>query len=684
MFSSAKFPLFCSGRDTIAHSDVEGAKHLPNGTQAAVGDVVAMGADQKARWTPLSGVSVSSVFGRTGAVTAQPGDYTAAQVGAAAASHVHDAASITTGVLDVARIPVLPSQIQVASSGDLTALTTGQQAQIGQGTIVTTTDGFRWVYTGAGSKTVYSSYITLADVTPDWSAIANKPSLEPALGAPEATAFLRSDSTGLRYWVALTLQFLYDISSQIVTSATRGAFTLKRGSAADTDDVLAIKNGAGTKTASVAGNGYAKYQHLEVGDVFGSGGNGTGIFYTGYNVSGVGFGGIYLNSAGAPYIAAPSGQVARVDVGGTRIAEISASGLDVSGAVTAGSVSAPLHTFGGYAISEGNSATPVGDGDVVICSASRIRGWMELRWSASNREETVFVYTAAGQFDATGASIQILGRYSYQDYGSISGLKLMLSSDGATVYLVATLADRNSGLTPIRCLYSGTDPIAYGGSMPAGGSTIKTLALETSGVRVSSLGSQDLAGTGTRAVAADSTGKLVVSSRGFLWSDAAKDFNASSSNLTMLSASSGQRKIPANTWTAGKVLQLKIQAIISSSYDGSSYTTFQFFIGPDGSYISPYYMNVNTERTLAPGQWSLASTVTIRCVSAGASGVFYCTYDTTISNATGTTSYRDVGSDQMGGNLNIINTTVDRYIDFTEQAVNTNIYGVTSSAEWIA
>lgn len=86
-----------------------------------------------------------------------------------------DASKIASGVFDVARIPVLPSQKQIVSSGGIANLTAPQQAEIGQGTIVTTTDGQRWVYTGTGSKTAEASYITLADVTPEWTAIANKP-----------------------------------------------------------------------------------------------------------------------------------------------------------------------------------------------------------------------------------------------------------------------------------------------------------------------------------------------------------------------------------------------------------------------------------------------------------------------------------------------------------------------------
>lgn len=90
------------------------------------------------------------------------------------------AASRLTGVIDRARIPVLPSGRQFASTGGLPQLTSAQQAEIGEGSIVTTTDGMRYVYSGQGSKTVAASYTVLADITPDWDALANKPSFYPS------------------------------------------------------------------------------------------------------------------------------------------------------------------------------------------------------------------------------------------------------------------------------------------------------------------------------------------------------------------------------------------------------------------------------------------------------------------------------------------------------------------------
>lgn len=92
-------------------------------------------------------------------------------------SHTHDASAIVSGVIDLARIPIIPSQVQVVSTQNSIAnLTVAEQAQItGAGVLVTTTDGNRWVYSGSGSKTSEASYVKVADITPDWSEISNKP-----------------------------------------------------------------------------------------------------------------------------------------------------------------------------------------------------------------------------------------------------------------------------------------------------------------------------------------------------------------------------------------------------------------------------------------------------------------------------------------------------------------------------
>jgi hypothetical protein len=107
-------------------------------------------------------------------------------------SHFHHASSINTGVLDPARIPVINTSIQVISQGGLADLTVSQQDEITKGALVTTTDGQRYVYT-TGSKTNSSSYILLADVTPEWSVIANKP----VTFAPTSHTHTVSEVTGL-------------------------------------------------------------------------------------------------------------------------------------------------------------------------------------------------------------------------------------------------------------------------------------------------------------------------------------------------------------------------------------------------------------------------------------------------------------------------------------------------------
>lgn len=53
----------------------------------------------------------------------------------------------------------------IVSGSDIASLTTTQQALIREGSIVTTTDGRRWVYSGAGSKVLEASYIPLSDVS---------------------------------------------------------------------------------------------------------------------------------------------------------------------------------------------------------------------------------------------------------------------------------------------------------------------------------------------------------------------------------------------------------------------------------------------------------------------------------------------------------------------------------------
>lgn len=112
----------------------------------------------------------------------------------AAATHTHDASSITSGTLSIDRIPVLPSQAPVVVNGLLASITSSQESSIVTGTVVITSDGKRYVYKGTGAKTSADSYIILADIAPSWASISEKP----AVFSPEAHTHLVSDVAGLQ------------------------------------------------------------------------------------------------------------------------------------------------------------------------------------------------------------------------------------------------------------------------------------------------------------------------------------------------------------------------------------------------------------------------------------------------------------------------------------------------------
>lgn len=89
-----------------------------------------------------------------------------------------DASKITSGTIDQARLPVTSGG--VVSSGAIADLTAPQQALIVEGTLVTTSDGAQWRYSGTGSKTLEASYVELSTAT-DWAALTSVP--------PEITSF---------------------------------------------------------------------------------------------------------------------------------------------------------------------------------------------------------------------------------------------------------------------------------------------------------------------------------------------------------------------------------------------------------------------------------------------------------------------------------------------------------------
>ena len=113
---NARAPIIIRG-DEITHLDADGYKHLPRAASLPDGKILA---SSGGAWRPsdLSGVSVSSVFGRTGAVAAQTGDYTAEQVGALAVA-LKGAAN---GVAELGADGKVPSAQLPASSSPIVSV----------------------------------------------------------------------------------------------------------------------------------------------------------------------------------------------------------------------------------------------------------------------------------------------------------------------------------------------------------------------------------------------------------------------------------------------------------------------------------------------------------------------------------------------------------------------------------
>jgi hypothetical protein len=83
--------------------------------------------------------------------------------------------------------------------------------------------------------------------------------------------------------VTFSLQSVYNTSPtpQIVTNSTQGALTIKRGSAADTDNILVGQNGAGVNTTTITGAGVFTGSVLNSnGSIFSSSGIARGNYFT--------------------------------------------------------------------------------------------------------------------------------------------------------------------------------------------------------------------------------------------------------------------------------------------------------------------------------------------------------------------------------------------------------------------
>ena len=204
--------------------------------------------------TPLSSSTPAAlgVAAAGNATAAARGDHvhalpTPAAIGAAAASHTHDASAIVSGTIDPARLPVLPGSVQIVAT-TIAGLTAGEQAQIGDGSIVTTTDGRRWVYTGSGSKTDEASYIVLADVTPEWVAIANRPTTLAGYGISDAAPISHTHTA------SQITDFAASVRAQVEAAIAAGANVTitPAGSGATRTFTIAAAGGGGSALSGTA------------------------------------------------------------------------------------------------------------------------------------------------------------------------------------------------------------------------------------------------------------------------------------------------------------------------------------------------------------------------------------------------------------------------------------------------
>lgn len=88
-----------------------------------------------------------------------------------------DATVIKTGMIDLARLPALPSANTIVCT-TIPAMSAGDQALVAKGTVVIeSTTGNTYRYSGSGSVILNASYIQQSDLTPDWAVITNRPTL---------------------------------------------------------------------------------------------------------------------------------------------------------------------------------------------------------------------------------------------------------------------------------------------------------------------------------------------------------------------------------------------------------------------------------------------------------------------------------------------------------------------------
>jgi len=156
-----------------------------------------------------------------------------------------DAAGLTSGTLDPARLPFLPNGVYVYSDSDVPGLSVGQQADVtagGAGTTVVTTDGELWSYTGSGDVTDTANYVQLS-FSMLWGAIGGTLTDQPDLAAALALKLEDAPTDGQQY-------ARMDGAWVVVAAAGGGTWGSISGTLADQTD-LAAALGAKADTSAL-------------------------------------------------------------------------------------------------------------------------------------------------------------------------------------------------------------------------------------------------------------------------------------------------------------------------------------------------------------------------------------------------------------------------------------------------
>lgn len=337
-----------------------------------------------------------------------------------------------------------------------------------------------------------------------------------------------------------------------------------------------------------------------------------------------------------------------------------------------------------------------GAGNWFLKTVSAVRSWVQLGALAflntiADAQVATGAAIAWGKISKSGAVASDVGAVSSVGNGSITGsLTLGTPTGGARFLLIDGALTQTVGLALGSA--GNTRWILDRDSLAA----FEIRAYDASGTAIdapvsigNAAGSElvvgrpfrvsQLSGAGTRAVAVDSTGKLVATTQSALWADTAKTFNANSTWLSALSASSASRKIAANTWVAGRVLEFKYKAAMPTFF-GASTPDFEFTIGPNGTSGAPYYEYIYGKTATATAELMIDIVVTVTCASAGASGQFNIQWKY-IAGYSGGASIVSCGNNSSS-QLTTMDTTVDKWIDLWIPSSG-NVVGLYSSAKWL-